>query len=55
MESGALVAEGGRLLVGCGHSTVLEIREAQLADRKRMSARDFLNGVRLAAPEKLGP
>jgi len=41
--------------VGCGHSTVLEIREAQLADRKRMSARDLLNGVRLKAPEKLGP
>jgi len=55
MESGVLGVEGGRLLVGCGHSTVLEIREAQLADRKRMSARDFLNGVRLVAPEKLGP
>jgi methionyl-tRNA formyltransferase len=55
IDPGVAVAEGGRLLVGCGHGTVLEIREAQLADRKRMSASAFLNGVRLAAPEKLGP
>ncbi len=55
IERGAMVGEGGRLLVGCGNHTVLEIREAQLADRKRMSARDFLNGVRLAAAEKVGP
>ena len=55
LEPGVLVAEGGRLWVGCGHSTLLEVREAQLADRKRMSARDFLNGVRLKASEKLGP
>jgi methionyl-tRNA formyltransferase len=55
VDPGVVVAEGGRLFVGCGHTTVLEIREAQLADRKRVSARDFLNGVRLAAPEKLGP
>ncbi len=53
-EAGAVVAEGGRLLVGCGHDTVLEIREVQVADRKRMSARDFLNGVRLTPGEKLG-
>jgi methionyl-tRNA formyltransferase len=55
LDPGVVVAEGGRLLVGCGHSTVLEIREAQLADRKRMPAQDFLNGVRLTASEKLGP
>lgn len=55
IDPGVAVAEGGRLLVGCGHGTVLEIREAQLAGRKRMPTRSFLNGVRLAAPEKLGP
>jgi methionyl-tRNA formyltransferase len=55
IDPGVVVAEGGRLLVACGHGTVLEIQEAQLADRKRMSASDFLNGVRLATPEKLGP
>jgi methionyl-tRNA formyltransferase len=55
IQPGVLVAQGGRLCVGCGHSTVLEIREVQLADRKRMSAREFLNGVRLAASEKVGP
>jgi methionyl-tRNA formyltransferase len=55
IQPGVLVAQGGRLWVGCGHNTVLEIREVQLADRKRMSAREFLNGVRLTASEKVGP
>jgi methionyl-tRNA formyltransferase len=44
-----------RLFVGCGGSTVLEIAELQLEGRKRLSARDFVNGVRLAAGEMLGP
>ena len=55
IEPGVLVTEGERLWVGCGQSTALEILEAQLADRKRMSARNFLNGVQLAASEKVGP
>ena len=55
IQPGVLVAQGGRLWVGCGHNTVLEIREVQLADRKRMSALEFLNGVRLTASEKVGP
>jgi len=55
VRPGAVLAEGGRLLVGCGNHTVLEVREAQLADRKRMLARDFLNGLHLEPGEKLGP
>jgi methionyl-tRNA formyltransferase len=55
IEPGAMAAEDERLWVGCGHNTVLEIEEVQLAGRKRMSARDFLNGARLASSEKLGP
>jgi methionyl-tRNA formyltransferase len=54
IEPGAVAAEDGRLVVGCGHNTVLEIREVQLAGRRRMPACDFLNGVRLAASEKVG-
>ncbi|MFB3920108.1 MAG: methionyl-tRNA formyltransferase [Terriglobia bacterium] len=52
-EPGALAAEGGRLLVACGQGTQLEVKELQAEGRKRLSARDFLNGVRLAPGEKL--
>jgi len=55
IEPGVMAAEDGKLLVGCGHSTVLEIREVQLAGRRRMSAYDFLNGVRLTTSEKVAP
>lgn len=55
IEPGAVVAEGGKLCAGCANHTVLEIIEAQLEGRKRMSARDFLNGVHLAPGEELGP
>lgn len=53
-EPGALLAEAGKLLVACGAGTFLEVRELQLEGRKRISARDFLNGVRLTAGEKFG-
>ncbi len=51
---GTLVAEHGKLSVVCGQGTLLEVRELQLAGRKRLAARDFLNGVRLPAHEKVG-
>ena len=54
LEPGVAAGEDGKLLVGCGHNTVLEIRDVQLAGRRRMSASDFLNGVRLETPEKVG-
>ncbi|HUS19527.1 MAG TPA: methionyl-tRNA formyltransferase [Terriglobales bacterium] len=44
----------GKLLAGCGHGTTLEIFELQPEGKKRMSARDFANGNRLAALEPLG-
>lgn len=53
-QPGTLVAEDGRLSVACGHGTMLELRELQLEGRQRISARDFLNGVRLTNGEKLG-
>lgn len=52
---GLLCAEQGRLLVACGEGTRLEIKELQLEGRKRLSARAFLNGVRLQPHERLGP
>jgi len=54
LESSTLLAESGKLFVTCGQGTLLEVKELQLEGRKRLCARDFLNGVRLAAGEKLG-
>jgi len=54
LEPGALLAQGGKLLVACGQRTFLEVKELQLEGRKRLSARDFLNGVRLTSGEKFG-
>ena len=43
-----------RLFTGCGEHSVLELIEVQPEGKKRMSARDFANGYRLQAGEKLG-
>jgi len=51
---GTLLPEGGTLRVACGRDTVLELRELQLEGRKRLAARDFLNGMRPSLGEKLG-
>lgn len=50
---GTLLASRGKLWIVSGGGTLLEVRELQLEGRKRMAARDFLNGVRLAAAEKV--
>jgi methionyl-tRNA formyltransferase len=52
-DSGLLIAEHGRLRVVCGQGTVLEPKEIQLEGRKRMPARDFLNGTKIAPGEKV--
>lgn len=49
-----LTAEDENLLVACGGDTVLELEEVQLEGKRRMSARDFLNGIRVQVGEKLG-
>jgi methionyl-tRNA formyltransferase len=53
-EPGTLLPERGTLRVVCGQNTLLEIHEVQLEGRKRLPARDFLNGVRPAPGERLG-
>jgi methionyl-tRNA formyltransferase len=53
-EPGTLLLERGTLRVVCGLGTVLEVHELQLEGRKRLRARDFLNGVRPSLGEKLG-
>jgi methionyl-tRNA formyltransferase len=54
ISPGELRAEGERLLVGAGNSTALELVEIQLEGKKRMSVRDFVNGYRPKAGERLG-
>lgn len=51
---GALMIEASGLLVACGERTLLALDEVQLEGRKRISAREFANGARLAATERLG-
>ena len=51
---GTLVGGAGKLSVACGEGTQLELKEVQLEGRKRLSARDFLNGVHLQPGERLG-
>jgi methionyl-tRNA formyltransferase len=53
-SAGELAIENGRLLVGCGQQTALELLEVQPEGKKRMPARDFLNGYRPQAGERLG-
>jgi methionyl-tRNA formyltransferase len=53
-EPGTLLVESRKLLVACGRGTFLEATEVQLEGRKRLPARDFLNGVRLSPGEQLG-
>lgn len=47
-------AKGDNLLIFCGGDSVLRIEELQLEGKRRVSARDFINGVRPEAGETLG-
>jgi len=49
-----LEAKGDKLFVCCGNQTVLQIDELQLEGKRRMTTRDFLNGVKINIGEKLG-
>jgi methionyl-tRNA formyltransferase len=50
---GTLVVADGKLMVVCGGCTLLEVKELQLAGRKRVSTKDFLNGIRLKTDDIL--
>jgi methionyl-tRNA formyltransferase len=49
-----LLANEDSLYVGAGQGSALELLEVQLEGKKRMSARDFANGYRPSAGERLG-
>lgn len=51
-----LVIEAGRdrFTIACGAGTALRVFELQMEGGRRMGARDFLNGARVAVGERLG-
>ena len=49
-----VVAKGDNLNIACGGGTVLQIHELQPEGKRRMPARDFLNGAHLQTGETLG-
>jgi methionyl-tRNA formyltransferase len=54
LAPGALSVEGARVVVACGQGTALNLIEIQLDGKRRMSAREFINGYRPKAGERLG-
>jgi methionyl-tRNA formyltransferase len=54
VQAGHFVVEKDRLLVGFAHGSTLEVLELQMEGKKRMSARDFVNGYRPRSDETLG-
>lgn len=54
VEWGTLEVHGGRVVVGCGEGTVLELLEVQPEGKKKMAIRDFLNGYRPQTGERMG-
>lgn len=42
------------LLIACGEASFLQAEELQLEGRKRLSAKDFMNGLRLSAGMRFG-
>ena len=54
LEPGQISAKSTRLLAGCGKNTALELIELQPEGKRRMSARDFINGYHPQPGEKLG-
>ena len=54
LNAGTIIeAHGDELVVQCGNMQTLRIHELQLEGKRRMSTRDFLNGVKLNLGEKL--
>lgn len=47
-------SRGDLLLIGCGADSVLRVEELQIEGKKRLPARDFLNGVQIKVGEVFG-
>lgn len=51
---GTILEASSRLVIGCGNDTGVSVKEVQAEGKKRMTVRDFLNGVKMTPGEKLG-
>jgi methionyl-tRNA formyltransferase len=51
---GTIESSSSAIYVVCGHGTILELVSAQGEGRKRVAARDFVNGLRLTPGERFG-
>jgi methionyl-tRNA formyltransferase len=49
-----IVAQRDELVVSCGEQTALRLIEVQPEARKRIAARDFINGIRLKVGDRFG-
>jgi methionyl-tRNA formyltransferase len=54
VEGEIIRAHGDELVVSCGEGTQLSLHEVQPEGKRRMVVRDFLNGTRVRAGERLG-
>lgn len=54
-QAGEIIeAHGDGFVVACGSDTSLRVAELQLEGKQRMSARDFINGMRVRVGDRLG-
>jgi methionyl-tRNA formyltransferase len=51
---GEIAVDGARLVVGCGEGTALELIEIQMEGKRRMLAREFINGHHPKTGDHLG-
>jgi methionyl-tRNA formyltransferase len=51
---GTIMVKENAMLVGCGERSQLRIETVQLEGRKRVTAREFVNGARLRTGERFG-
>jgi methionyl-tRNA formyltransferase len=54
LAEGEIAVDAGRLIVGCGVASALELLEVQIEGKKRIPAADFVHGHRPKPDEKLG-
>ena len=54
LDPGEIAVEGTRLVAGCGQGTALELVEIQMEGKRRMLAREFINGYHPKTGDRLG-
>ncbi|MFZ0523309.1 MAG: methionyl-tRNA formyltransferase [Candidatus Acidiferrales bacterium] len=53
-ELGAIRISGGEMVVACGEGSALLVEFVQMEGRKRVAAREFINGARIVDGERFG-